>query len=977
MASAQTFGRNKVEYESFSFSVLRTSHFQIYHYPEGAPAILDAARMLRRAYDSHEGVLGFGIRGRQKVIVYDSTVAFQQSNAISGLIPEGVGGVTESLADRIVLPLTGVNRDDNHVLSHELVHAFQQQPLGGPLGTSASLSSLPLWFVEGMAEYMSRGGQDPLTEMWMRDAVLNDQVPSITQLSSDPAKYFPYRFGESVWDYVADSYGISAVGSFFEAVAQQGVAAGIDSAFGLTTDQLSAGWNEWLKVRYGAGLSGRSAPSAVGRTLSKIGSEMNLGPVISPDGKYLAVFAQRDPFTLDLYLAEADSGKVLRRLASSNTDAHFDALNFVNSAGAWSPDGRTFAFVVFREGDNAVALVDVASGRVGRVIALEGLQGLSTLSWSPDGKRLALSATRDAVRDLYLLDLDSGKTEQLTADRYTEIDPAWSPDGTQIAFATDRGELTDLQQLVFGSMNIAVMNLADRSTQSGSLGEGVIHHNPQYSPDGGSLYFVANPEGYPDIYRYELKTGALFRLTDLATGVSGLTELSPCLSVARRSGDLVFNVFNRRGYELHLLPETAGESYVPAEPSRPTFLLKGAAAPELGAYSLAPYRPVFELVSVGQASVGLSVDTFGVGLGAAVDLLFQDILGNHDLEVAAQLNGPIQTLGGYLAYTNSVHRLNWGAQAAHIPVIDSYLLPDSEIPAEIASAGADAAVVNQLIFNDLVGLSASYPFSTERRLEGSLGYTRIAYQSTAQVDYYQGGQLFSQGSLQVSALSALNLLQGGLAYVGDYSFSGFTGPLKGRRYRFELQQTVGSLLYLTAFADYSLYLYLRPVALAFRGLHLGRYLNDAESSRLSEYYLGSPYLVRGYEYYSFSPSECAGIPAGQLCPQIARLFGSRIAVFNTELRVPVLGTAELGLIDFPYVPLTLAAFFDAGVAWTSEQPPVFELAFDSTQRIPVFSTGLAARLNLLGVLVLELYYAYPFQRPGSTGSFGLVVGSGW
>src|SRR3712207_9469262 len=49
-AAAQYFGRNKVQYESFDFRVLRTARFDVYYYPEEEQAARDAARMAERWY---------------------------------------------------------------------------------------------------------------------------------------------------------------------------------------------------------------------------------------------------------------------------------------------------------------------------------------------------------------------------------------------------------------------------------------------------------------------------------------------------------------------------------------------------------------------------------------------------------------------------------------------------------------------------------------------------------------------------------------------------------------------------------------------------------------------------------------------------------------------------------------------------------------------------------------------------------------
>ncbi|HEY8468861.1 MAG TPA: hypothetical protein VIL18_04420, partial [Longimicrobiales bacterium] len=124
-ASAQYFGRNKVQYDRFDFRVLHTPHFDLHHYPPMEEAAADAARMAERWYGRLASVLGHDLTGKTPIILYADHPDFQQTNIIGEMIGEGTGGVTESLRERVILPLTGVYRENDHVLGHELVHAFQ------------------------------------------------------------------------------------------------------------------------------------------------------------------------------------------------------------------------------------------------------------------------------------------------------------------------------------------------------------------------------------------------------------------------------------------------------------------------------------------------------------------------------------------------------------------------------------------------------------------------------------------------------------------------------------------------------------------------------------------------------------------------------------------------------------------------------------------------------------------------------------
>jgi len=273
-----------------------------------------------------------------------------------------------------------------------------------------------------------------------------------------------------------------------------------------------------------------------------------------------------------------------------------------------------------------------------------------------------------------------------------------------------------------------------------------------------------------------------------------------------------------------------------------------------------------------------------------------------------------------------------------------------------------------------VEAQAAYPFSANRRLEADLSYSHTWWAQSAPVYYFQNGAQVGQAVQSLPAPGPLDLGHVGLAYVGDYSFFGFTEPLKGSRWRFDVGGDAGSLFFLTLAADIRGYLFLKPFGFAFRLMEAGRWFADADNPALYDFFLGDPTLVRGYEYYSMVANEGAG---GANVPQINRLFGSKVAVAKAEIRLPLLGNGEVGVIPFPWLPTTLVVFFDAGVAWTGSEYPLLTWSTDPSPRIPVFSAGGSVRFNLLGAAVLEIYFAWPFQRPGVNGSWGFMVAAGW
>src|SRR5213596_2630223 len=199
---------------------MKTEHFDIYFYPSEREGIDLAARLSERWLVRLSHVFGHELRGRQPLVLYASHPDFEQTNTIEGELGEGTGGVTEPLRRRIVLPLGGPLGDTDHVIGHELVHAFQfditTMP-GAPAGQNGA-ERLPLWFIEGMAEYLSIGPTDPNTAMWLRDAAREEKLPSVDDLSNP--KYFPYRWGQALWAYIGGRWGDEIIGEMLRTAAQ-------------------------------------------------------------------------------------------------------------------------------------------------------------------------------------------------------------------------------------------------------------------------------------------------------------------------------------------------------------------------------------------------------------------------------------------------------------------------------------------------------------------------------------------------------------------------------------------------------------------------------------------------------------------------------------------------------------------------------------------------------------------------------------
>jgi Tol biopolymer transport system component len=998
---AQYFGRNKVQYENFDFRVLETPHFRLHFYPEEEGPARDMARMAERWNTRLSGMFNRQLSKRKPILLYANQPDFQQTNAVMDQLTEGTGGVTESLRDRLIMPLTGVYEDNDHVLGHEMVHVFQYDLANDPKqGGMAGLSNLPLWVVEGVAEYLSLGRADPHTAMWMRDAVIRNKLPTLKQLTNDP-RFFPYRYGEALWAYVGGRWGDRAVAETYKSAARFGFDQGIRRTLGVTSDSLGKMWHEATRSAYASDIAGRTKPEQSGAPLIPVkeDGESNLSPVMSPDGRYIAFFAARDLFGYDLFIADAATGRSVKKLANLSTTAEFDALSFISSAGAWSPDGRKFAFIVYADGDHEIAILDIESRDVERRIEIPNVGAIQHPAWSPDGRRLAFSGSAGGVSDLFVYDLQTRAVTRITNDKFADIEPSWSPDGRSLVFSTDRGGPSDFDRLSFGSLRLAIADVGTSTIRVLNVFPNGKHINPQYSGDGADIYFVSDQSGVSDIYRLTVATGAISQVTNVATGVSGITDLSPAFSVSPTTGRIAFSVFERQGFGIYgLSAEQARGQPVTSRGASTAGLLPPASAlgnsvvsaylrdpmtglpPDGTVYAVTPYRSSLGLAYVGQPTVGVAASTSGTMVGGGTSVFFTDILGNRNLGVGLQLNGTLKDIGGEVQYQNLGNRLIWGGGLARVPYVAAFA---QVRPVEVQVPGGTTngelyELFTQRMFVDQGSLLAHYPFSVTRRAELNLNLTRLSFDTEVEQLLVVGNQVVDRNKRDTTAADAITYAQAAAALVGDNSFFGFTSPITGWRYRFEVAPTFGSLQFQSALADMRRYFFARPVTLAIRGLHFGRYGKDAESNDLSPIFAGHPSIVRGYSAETFRPEECTAVASNPgACPEFDRLVGSRLVAAGIELRIPLFGNDRLGLLRSPLFPVDIAPFVDGALTWTKNDSPTLEFSTNTLERVPVFSAGVSARMNLFGYAVVELFYAKPFQRPERDWVFGFQLAPGW
>ncbi|MFH1312922.1 MAG: BamA/TamA family outer membrane protein [Candidatus Eisenbacteria bacterium] len=905
------FGKNKVQYRGFDWLILKSEHFDIYYYDDEALLAERVAVLSDAAYDSISEYFSHDLSTRVPILIYKSSNEFRQTNVTLELLGEGVGGFTEMYKNRVVIPFTGSYEELRHVIVHELTHVFNFDMLYGGLlesiFTRQYVFALPLWFLEGLTEYVSEYW-DAEAEMVMRDAAIHGYYFALYQ---NVQGYLAYKQGQSVIRYIAQKYGRQKLTDILQNV---NTARSIDKALvtsiGVDSQGLTEAWVEHIKKQYWPEIASRTDPEDIGSRLTdheKDGSFANVMPSISPDGQKIVFLSDKSGYD-DMYLMSALDGKVIKRLVKGERSADFQSFHYLRSSFSWSPDGSEIAFVSTRKDRDVIYIISSESGKVKRKIELD-FDTVDRPAFSPSGNLLAFVGAEGGRPGIFTYDLDDEHIEALHTGALEYGGFSWSPDGKYIAFSTIAPGKVDSLDVFLRvdprtkpGRDIYMLRAEDGLTRriTRCPSEDV---SPAWSPDGEKLMFVSDRNGTYNLYVHDLADSTTSQLTDILGGI-----FNPTWSV---EGDrLAFGVFGAGGWDVFQLKEPlealeakkvlkehlwtwdapwVSEGWLAASDSLPE--IPGPAEPDstgvqlAGGYESTPYRLRFSPDWL----AGSFQYSSSFGLGGLTRLQVSDVLGNHRIYIASDFFSSFEETDFLGIYYYLARRIDYGGGIFHFK---NYYYSDRTTMGTPIGEGKEDQLFSERNFGGLLALSL--PIDRFRRIDFDFTAMRIEREIFREdLDYYDV-------DLPVERRETEDLFIPRLSYVKDNTIWGPTGPVGGTRYLLSVERSIVDVLgsdlsFTTGVMDFRKYLrFTNRTQLA------GRLFGaTSQGDQPMTFYLGGGYTLRGYEDFEFE--------------------GNNVLLASIELRYPFIDR----LIMRGPIPLSLggvrgAFFFDIGGAWSGD-----------------------------------------------------------
>jgi Tol biopolymer transport system component len=866
------FGKNKVQYRDFDWQIYHSPHFDMYYNEEDEHLLEKVVSFAESAYDQLSRQFDFQIQEPTPFIMYATHAAFEQNNIILNFIPEGIGAFASPVRFRMVMPVDLPDPELMDLILHELTHIFQYHLLFQGSLTRALTNRAPTWLMEGMASFMAQD-ESARDRMFLRDAVVNDQIPPMTRWSG--GGFFAYRMGHALFDFIVDRWGYEGYIDFvyeYRNTLGGGVGRAVERTFRIDPEEFDDEFRLWLRKRYLPTLLETGEPGEFGRPFrhetGRVSTEIS--PTASPSGDLVAAFSV-SAGDVDVALFDAVNRRYVRNLTKgfSNEYQYLVAqeLTLGRKMGrdlSFSPDGNSIAVFGRKEGGRSLYLVDVLGGGFQQRIDLPGLDQQVSPAFSPDGRQVAFSGWSDGFFDIFVVDLETEEVTNLTRDEVFDAAPTFSPDGRSLVFSSVVG--------ADGRAKLFRIDLANPQERTQLTFGDSNETDAIYSTVADRIYFTSDRSGgIENVFGLDLDTGQLRQYTDAVTGCFMPTVLAEPEEGEER---LVYTSLWKGQFRLYVtdVEEPVGE------PEQVQIADTGVGSDELPRFEPDIQVAIsddnkeeyggFKLYLEGADTI-FGIDGDQTLLGRVV-FNFADYLGDRRLIAAIS---SVESFSNFdVVYYDLTDRLQWSAQ-----VFDDRVYSLIRRPEDLR-IDRDQRVFRQ------TGAVASliYPFSFYNRGSIGLGYMR------RELD----GDPFFFGTSD-----DFPFLQGNL--VRDASVFSNYGPVSGHRIRLDgfYAPDLDDSGILTASVDIDARKYIpvtRRSNIAMRGFYG---LSESDQGNVP-----SPIIIGGID-------TIRGLP-------IRSLAGDRAFFANLELRFPLIDVLATPVIGFQGIRGVL--FADVGSAWLSD-----------------------------------------------------------
>lgn len=488
---------NQRTHPELKWETLETEHFNI-HYHQGIEAIAERGALIaEQTYQPIMDQLQIEDFGKTDIVFS------AEDEIMNGFaMPSNQIFIWVSQND-VAGHFGGSDKWLKMVITHEFQHIVQFQAHRTWAGIFGGIS-LPMWWIEGMAEYMTEVWRVGRSDSRMKIHTYRNTMNQLDAHDDGYAKvlYLAWKYGDSTLVNISkhrlylheDQY---PYWYDFERA--------FKAATGQTVQAFDEEWRRVMNTYYYGYKAQKEMPDEIGEPLPLPGYTRVRSANISPNSAFIAIVGRRDKRMRDygLYIQQTDSSRDFQEI-------HFGRIN---GNIVWSPDSREVIFSEYHRGKHGSLLNDL------RIINIETNQKRWLTNsfralhpvFSHEGEGVFFAAHPGETTQIFYQDIQSGKRIQISQfEGDVQIqDLDLSPDGKQLVF---------MMQDVDGAVDIAIMNIDGTAFQkiTDDAEEDVF---PVWTSDGSAVVYTSYRNSTPNLYRIDLDSLKITQMTDVAEGI--------------------------------------------------------------------------------------------------------------------------------------------------------------------------------------------------------------------------------------------------------------------------------------------------------------------------------------------------------------------------------------------------------------------------------------------------------------------------
>ena len=884
---------NQRTHPELKWQTLETEHFNI-HYHQGLEAIAEKGALI--AEQTYQPIMD-----QLQVKDFGKTdIVFSAEDEIMNgfAMPSNQIFIWVSQND-VAGHFGGSDKWLKLVVTHEFQHIVQFQAHRTWAGILSGIS-IPAWWIEGMAEYMTEVWRVGRSDSRMKIHTYQNTMNELDAHDDGYAKvlYLAWKYGDSTLVKISDHrlYLLKEKYPYW-----YDFKAAFKEATGQTVEAFDEEWRRAMNTYYYGYKAQKETIGEVGEALPLTGFTVVQSASISPDAETIAVVGRRDRKMRDygLYLQSTDSTRQVKEI-------HYGRFN---GDAAWSPDSKQLVVAEYHRGShgsllNDLRLIDVETSKIRWIT--QNLRALHPI-FSHDGQGVFFVAHPSETTQIYYQNTESGERIQLSHfDGDIQIqDLDLAPDGKKLTF---------MIQDVNGDVDIAIMNVDGTQFQkvTNDPEEDVY---PVWTSDGSAIVYTSYRNSTPNLFRVDLDSLHVAQMTDVAEGIYSRQRLpnsnriisstladvdtvrimavedsrvAPSLGLQIREP---FNAWRTKAPEIQLPPIDYGAELL-TQKSHPYQPLK-------------TIRPLFKFIW----PVGDALLLMGAG---------EDALGKHLIQAGAQIPWDGSTPGAFFGYTNLQFR-----PAIHVMGFKNLAYHYTQSPTHSFLEQRDEFdVVISLPANSGNSLSSNHTFSAKMQFSNR----NVVMMDGAGVTTVSAPEEFKMGltytwKSQRPHADTYSLPRDGLGFQAH--IEGATSEVWG-----ELDYSQN---WLDGFVNFDIPKV--PLVLYGRMKYVGQAGDILAQDKLGFSESAPLYFSTQYLRLIESTGIITAPESFSLRGQNGQYAGSELIFSSAELRMPILDKAPINILSLGIGNVTTALFYDFGFIPESEthlETFGAELKFDVT-----------------------------------------------